>query len=896
MMQRKDAFTIKRGWVHRLRDTARHAPGERSPGIFASDGVSLVEGVLGGRLVLPVVLGLYSDAPQPFRAGTLQRALFDGRIGRPTVGDYYREVSRGLFDVSGVVQDWIRLEHPESYYVGLFQGTFPGTDRTGEMIREILDGLDPAVDFSLYDNDGPDGVPNSGDDDGYVDALLVIHPTRGAECGYFSHIWSHSWSYSEWPASGGEPYRTGDAAAGGGVILVDDYIIAPALSCEGDRDEVIEIGVYCHEIGHTIGLPDLYDPNDGSHGIGYWGLMGTGNWNTPDSPAHPCGWSKDQLGWVERIDVDWHDRSIDLDPVHEGGTVVRLTLPYTRFTRRRETSLSGDYALVCGYSAAEAEHRNWPGPGYGNTWHESMIRPFSCSGGPVTLAYDAVIDAEDGYDFGYVLIETGTSVETLAVYTGRGTVEGETVILSDYLPPGARGFVLRFLFISDDTESNEDGFYESAFGFGFAIDNVSVWGGGIDYSCDFEEDAGGWRDDAAPAEYFLVENRRKHGFDRHLPGEGLLVWHAENSIAYGLFGNSGGFTDLQARGLVLEEADGLYNLLAGDNMGDVNDPFPGPFGNNTFGGATNPNSRSNGGWVTPVEVSGISGGVRIAASYTGGMPAPAVISVHPDTINRSVDTGAILDIRGTSMRYGASCTLSRGDRVISPTAIDWRGEDRLRASFQLETLLEGAWSLTVVSGDGQAVTADSIVTIRSLYESARVTNGRDYFAVEWDIARTTGIAGVYLFRSEEGGPFVLVAADLAPVEAGLFRYEDYAVRPGIGYAYRAVTLLDGGGEERLDLPGPYRLPDLPFIADGNMPNPFAEKTTISFFVPRSVRLMIDIYDVAGRRVRSWGTERYERGTHRIEWTPDAEKIAAGVYFCVFRSARMERAVKMVLIR
>ena len=35
---------------------------------------------------------------------------------------------------------------------------------------------------------------------------------------------------------------------------------------------LIEIGVFCHELGHAIGLPDLYD-GYGSSGIGYWGLM-----------------------------------------------------------------------------------------------------------------------------------------------------------------------------------------------------------------------------------------------------------------------------------------------------------------------------------------------------------------------------------------------------------------------------------------------------------------------------------------------------------------------------------------------------------------------------------------------------------------------------------------------
>ena len=44
-------------------------------------------------------------------------------------------------------------------------------------------GMMPPIDWGLYDNDGPDGMPNSGDDDGFVDVLSVLHPQRGGECG-----------------------------------------------------------------------------------------------------------------------------------------------------------------------------------------------------------------------------------------------------------------------------------------------------------------------------------------------------------------------------------------------------------------------------------------------------------------------------------------------------------------------------------------------------------------------------------------------------------------------------------------------------------------------------------------------------------------------------------------
>ena len=53
-------------------------------------------------------------------------------------------------------------------------------------------------------------MPNSGDDDGYVDALAVIHPTQGEECniGGQDRIWSHKWSLLE---ASGQAFVTSDA-------------------------------------------------------------------------------------------------------------------------------------------------------------------------------------------------------------------------------------------------------------------------------------------------------------------------------------------------------------------------------------------------------------------------------------------------------------------------------------------------------------------------------------------------------------------------------------------------------------------------------------------------------------------------------------------------------------
>jgi len=62
------------------------------------------------------------------------------------------------------------------------------------------------------------------------------------------------------------------------------------------------IGTICHELGHVLGLPDLYDTSvNSAAGIGEWGLMGSGNWQRQTSPAYMSAWSRYQLGFINPI-------------------------------------------------------------------------------------------------------------------------------------------------------------------------------------------------------------------------------------------------------------------------------------------------------------------------------------------------------------------------------------------------------------------------------------------------------------------------------------------------------------------------------------------------------------------------------------------------------------------
>ena len=48
------------------------------------------------------------------------------------------------------------------------------------------------------------------------------------------------------------------------------------------------MGVYCHEIGHTFfGLPDLYDLDGSSYGVGNWSLMSYGSRGTGRRSTSP---------------------------------------------------------------------------------------------------------------------------------------------------------------------------------------------------------------------------------------------------------------------------------------------------------------------------------------------------------------------------------------------------------------------------------------------------------------------------------------------------------------------------------------------------------------------------------------------------------------------------------
>ena len=81
---------------------------------------------------------------------------------------------------------------------------------------------------------GPDNQPNTADDDGFVDFVAFVHPTKGGECRGTGNnsIWSHRFSLQSLI---GDSFETDDPNALGFNTRIDDYVIMPAFACDGQR-------------------------------------------------------------------------------------------------------------------------------------------------------------------------------------------------------------------------------------------------------------------------------------------------------------------------------------------------------------------------------------------------------------------------------------------------------------------------------------------------------------------------------------------------------------------------------------------------------------------------------------------------------------------------------------
>ena len=225
-----------------------------------------------------------------------------------SVRDYYNEISNGNLEVYGddeSIVDWTTVEYDYGYYVDGKHGTAQPADvpnyaqSAAALVVEIAMEVESDLDFSNFD----------GNEDGAVDVVILI--VEGWGNGDNDQFWPHMSTIPSSIISDFDIDNDGFLEFDGVSIL--KYIVIPEQYLENYNNQphnpppglIHPIGTICHEMGHILGLPDLYDTSENSAaGIGEWGLMGSGNWQRQTSPAYMSAWSRYQLGFINPIIID----------------------------------------------------------------------------------------------------------------------------------------------------------------------------------------------------------------------------------------------------------------------------------------------------------------------------------------------------------------------------------------------------------------------------------------------------------------------------------------------------------------------------------------------------------------------------------------------------------------
>ena len=238
----------------------------------------------GGDKILVICVD-FSDKPHQISVDTIYNRFF-GTTGK-SFKNYYSENSYWTYVPDGIIVGWYRAPQTYAYYrdqspPGCDYGIGSYPHNVQRLFEDSLDKVnnDPSITSAILSELDADG-------DGLLNRVIVVH--AGGEAAYggnCSEMWAITWGIYPKTVKG----KTFSTFA----------ISAEYLNVSTDQQRS---GVDCHEYGHVLGLPDLYDYSGNTNGIGSWSLMSGGSWgfDYAVTPSHLDAWSKYQFGWVTPI-------------------------------------------------------------------------------------------------------------------------------------------------------------------------------------------------------------------------------------------------------------------------------------------------------------------------------------------------------------------------------------------------------------------------------------------------------------------------------------------------------------------------------------------------------------------------------------------------------------------
>jgi immune inhibitor A len=367
--------------------------------------------------------------------------------------DYYRSQSSGRYTFNGDVAHWVKVPFNGSRYGNNTLGdaqmwtliadtinTWTANElAAGKTVQEISDYLKTydVQDRYDYDQDG-----NFDEPDGYIDHFQIVHAGAGEETGGgilgADAIWSHRWQawYNFGGVTGPAYNKDGGVQFGGGwganpnggisgatggvvrginstsvnaAVVQNRYAATPTGIWVGDytvQPENGGLGVFAHEYGHDLGLPDHYDTsNAGTNGTGMWTIMSSGSYlgdggeDIGSRPGDMSGWDKLQLGWLN-YDLATHGKF----SVHKLGPAENTT----KAAQAVVIPLPPNQNVTFPYpqaTVAAQQGKVWFS-GTGNSYEASMIRSIDVPAATPTLSMRLAFNTEANWDYGYVSIST----------------------------------------------------------------------------------------------------------------------------------------------------------------------------------------------------------------------------------------------------------------------------------------------------------------------------------------------------------------------------------------------------------------------------------------------------------------------------------------------------------
>ncbi len=529
--------------------------------------------------------------------------LFSEAPGAVSMRNFYIEQSSNRYTVNGDVSDWVQVPYNAAAYGRNYCGgivcaqtwVFVNHSIDAWYNAQIAGGATVAdvnaylAQFDVWDRYDMDGDGDFNEPDGYIDHFQSVHAGEGEETGGgiqgTDAIWSHRW-YAYYSANGPDgtgPNAFGGVRVGGSNFWIGDYTIEP---------ENGGVGVFAHEFGHDLGLPDLYDTSGNTGGAenstGFWTLYSQGSYGSTGLPADGIGNKPIPMSAYEKVYLGWSDYQ-----VVGFGQPASVRLGPSNYTTKQAQQL---VVLLPDKEVAFPVGDPYSGDffyysGSGNDLDNNMTRSVTLPAG-ASLTAKVKYDIELDWDYAYLTVNgipVPTDLSTNTNPNGQNFGEGITGdsggnwidLNADLSAFGGQTVTIGFRYWTDVAVANS----------GLFVDDIAITGNALD---DAEIDPG-WTyagfirtGDTVNLSFFnayFAEYRTYRGYDdglrtspynfgfvstmpnwvEHFPyQDGLLVWYYDTSFADNnvgdncLSGRCGGlFLPVDAHPELLMRPDGM---------------------------------------------------------------------------------------------------------------------------------------------------------------------------------------------------------------------------------------------------------------------------------------------------------------------------------------------------